>query len=42
MLNLRNISAAYGSFRALFDVSLDVEAGEAIGVVGRTALASRR
>jgi branched-chain amino acid transport system ATP-binding protein len=34
MLNLRNISAAYGSFRALFDVSLDVEAGEAIGVVG--------
>ncbi len=34
MLNLRNISAAYGSFRALFDVSLEVEAGEAIGVVG--------
>jgi branched-chain amino acid transport system ATP-binding protein len=34
MLNLTNISAGYGSFQALFDVSLAVEAGEAVGVVG--------
>jgi branched-chain amino acid transport system ATP-binding protein len=34
MLSLRSISAGYGSFRALFDVSLEVAAGEAIGVVG--------
>ncbi len=34
MLNLRSISAGYGSFRALFDISLEVAAGEAIGVVG--------
>ena len=29
-----SVSAGYGSFRALFDVSLEVAAGEAIGVVG--------
>ncbi|MBV9137758.1 MAG: ABC transporter ATP-binding protein [Hyphomicrobiales bacterium] len=34
MLSLRRVSAGYGSFRALFDVSLEVAAGEAIGVVG--------
>jgi branched-chain amino acid transport system ATP-binding protein len=34
MLSLRSISVGYGSFRALFDVSLEVAAGEAIGVVG--------
>jgi branched-chain amino acid transport system ATP-binding protein len=34
MLSLKGICAGYGSFRALFDVSLDVAAGEAIGVVG--------
>jgi branched-chain amino acid transport system ATP-binding protein len=34
MLSLRSISAGYGSFRALFDVSLDVKAGEAVGVIG--------
>ncbi|MBV9566716.1 MAG: ABC transporter ATP-binding protein [Hyphomicrobiales bacterium] len=34
MLSLSSISAGYGSFRALFDVSLEVAAGEAIGVVG--------
>jgi branched-chain amino acid transport system ATP-binding protein len=28
------VSAGYGSFNALFDVSLDVEAGEAVGVIG--------
>ena len=34
MLKLRNVNAAYGSFQALFDVSLDVEAGEAVAVLG--------
>src|SRR5262249_32717567 len=34
MLSLSAVSAGYGSFRALFDVSLDVETGEAVGVIG--------
>jgi branched-chain amino acid transport system ATP-binding protein len=34
MLSLVGVSAGYGSFRALFDVSLDVAAGEAVGVIG--------
>ena len=34
MLELRNISAGYGSFQALFDVSLKVDAGEAVAVIG--------
>jgi len=34
MLSLVAVSAAYGSFRALFDVSLEVAAGEAVGVIG--------
>jgi branched-chain amino acid transport system ATP-binding protein len=34
MLELRAIDAGYGSFQALFDVSLDVKAGEAVGVIG--------
>ena len=34
MLSLSAISAGYGSFRALFDVSLEVGAGEAVGVIG--------
>ena len=34
MLSLQSVSAGYGSFRALFDVSLEVEAGEAVGVIG--------
>jgi branched-chain amino acid transport system ATP-binding protein len=34
MLSLRSISAGYGSFRALFDISLEVKAGEAVGVIG--------
>jgi branched-chain amino acid transport system ATP-binding protein len=34
MLSLDKITAGYGSFRALFDVSLDVAAGEAVGVIG--------
>ncbi len=35
MLQLRSVSAGYGSFRALFDISLDVRDGEAVGVIGR-------
>jgi branched-chain amino acid transport system ATP-binding protein len=34
MLSLEVICAGYGSFRALFDVSLDVAGGEAVGVIG--------
>jgi len=34
MLSLTAVSAGYGSFRALFDVSLDIAAGEAVGVIG--------
>jgi branched-chain amino acid transport system ATP-binding protein len=34
MLELREVSASYGSFQALFDVTLDVRAGEAIAVIG--------
>jgi branched-chain amino acid transport system ATP-binding protein len=34
MLVLHNVSAAYGAFQALFDVSLEVHAGEAIAVIG--------
>jgi branched-chain amino acid transport system ATP-binding protein len=34
MLSLRNIDAGYGTFQALFGVSLEVNAGEAVGVIG--------
>ena len=34
MLTLRDIDAGYGTFQALFGVSLEVNAGEAIGVIG--------
>ena len=34
MLSLQSVSAGYGTFRALFDVSLKVDAGEAVGVIG--------
>jgi branched-chain amino acid transport system ATP-binding protein len=34
MLELRNVSAGYGTFQALFDVSLSVQAGEAVAVLG--------
>jgi branched-chain amino acid transport system ATP-binding protein len=34
MLSLRSLSAGYGGFQALFDVSLDVEAGETVAVIG--------
>lgn len=34
MLNLENVSAGYGTFQALFGVSLNVERGEAVAVIG--------
>jgi branched-chain amino acid transport system ATP-binding protein len=34
MLTLSNVSARYGSFQALFDVSLEVNAGESVAVIG--------
>ncbi len=34
LLSLEGVFASYGSFAALFDVSLDVAKGEAVGVVG--------
>lgn len=34
MLKLTNVCAGYGDFRALFDISLEVKAGEAVGVLG--------
>ena len=34
MLSLASISAGYGSFQALFSVSLDIARGEAVGVIG--------
>ena len=34
ILSLGSVCAAYGSFQALFGVSLDVGRGEAVGVIG--------
>ena len=34
MLSLASISAGYGSFQVLFNVSLEVPRGEAVGVIG--------
>jgi branched-chain amino acid transport system ATP-binding protein len=34
MLELRNVTAGYGAFTALWDVSLSIAAGEAVAVVG--------
>ena len=34
MLELKGVSAGYGTFQALFDVSLTVNAGEAVAVIG--------
>jgi branched-chain amino acid transport system ATP-binding protein len=34
MLELRSVHAGYGTFQALFDVSLEVRQGEAVGVIG--------
>src|SRR5689334_25298219 len=34
MLRMKSVDAGYGTFQALFGVSLEVEAGEAVGVIG--------
>ncbi len=34
MLVLKNLCAGYGSFQALFDVTLEVNSGEAVAVIG--------
>jgi len=34
MLEVRGLNAGYGSFQALFDIDLDVHAGEAVAVIG--------
>ncbi len=34
MLELTSVDAGYGSFQALFDVSLEIHAGEAVAVIG--------
>jgi branched-chain amino acid transport system ATP-binding protein len=34
MLELNAVDAGYGSFQALFGISLEVKAGEAVGVIG--------
>jgi branched-chain amino acid transport system ATP-binding protein len=34
VLTLQQVAAGYGTFRALFDVSLDVQPGEAVAVIG--------
>jgi branched-chain amino acid transport system ATP-binding protein len=34
MLELKNVDAGYGAFQALFGVSLEVKAGEAVAVIG--------
>ena len=34
MLAISNVSAGYGSFPALFGVSLEVKAGESVAVIG--------
>jgi len=34
MLALRNISAGYAGFQALFDLSLEIKAGETVAVIG--------
>src|SRR5215475_1786280 len=34
MLDLKSVDAGYGTFQALFGVSLEVKAGEAVGVIG--------
>jgi branched-chain amino acid transport system ATP-binding protein len=34
MLNLSQVNAGYGDFQALFDIDIDVNAGEAVAVIG--------
>ena len=34
MLNVSSLNAGYGSFQALFDININVNAGEAVAVIG--------
>ncbi|HEX9016480.1 MAG TPA: ABC transporter ATP-binding protein [Chloroflexota bacterium] len=34
MLELKNVTAGYGTFKALFDIDMAVNAGETVGVIG--------
>src|SRR5258705_8902796 len=34
MLRVADVSAGYGGFQALFDVSLEVQSGESVAVIG--------
>jgi branched-chain amino acid transport system ATP-binding protein len=34
MLEMKSVDAGYGTFQALFGISLEVRAGEAVGVIG--------
>ncbi|HEX9841461.1 MAG TPA: ATP-binding cassette domain-containing protein, partial [bacterium] len=34
MLKLQGLSAGYGSFQALWDIDLEIDAGEAVAVIG--------
>jgi branched-chain amino acid transport system ATP-binding protein len=38
MLSLRNVSAAYGASRVLFDVSFDLREGEVVTLLGRNGM----
>jgi len=38
LLNLRSVSAAYGKSQVLWDVAFDIEAGEAVTVLGRNGV----
>lgn len=38
MLSLRNLSAAYGASRVLFDISLDLRDGEVVTLLGRNGM----
>jgi len=42
MLSLVEVSAGYSSLRALFGVSLEVAAGETVGVIGPNGAGKRR
>ena len=34
MLKISKLNAGYGSFQALFDIDIEVNAGEAVAVIG--------
>lgn len=42
MLKVKNITKDYGHQRGVFDLSFNVEAGEVMGFLGRTALGRQR